>query len=202
MTPEGRPRDASISHAIVQTALRRMESGGYSTLTVDGIVTEVGTTRQTFYRRYHSVAALALEVIQRRFSTQEPVDTGGLETDLLMIQRRDLAMMSSTLIQHNLPGLLADFRTDQLVRQRYFDTIVTPKKHTMRVVLDRAQARGEITSRDHDLGFLCDLLFGPILARAILPSDFSLDDRLARDTVAVAMHAIQPFPDQRAAPLT
>lgn len=188
---EGRPRDESISHAIFQSAISRMETDGYSKLTVDGIVKDVGTTRQTFYRRYGSTAELALDVISNRFSSVQSIDTGSLETDLLSLQRQDIAMMSSALIQKNLPGLIGAFQVNDTVRRRYFDVIVAPKKSTIRSVLSRAVERGEIGSHDVDVGFICDLLFGPLLSRTILPSEFKLDDQLARNTVAAALVAVR-----------
>lgn len=189
--PEGRPRDESISHAILQSAIRRMETEGFGKLTVDGIVKDVGTTRQTFYRRYGSTAELALEVISDRFSYAPPLDTGTLQNDLLSLQRQDIAMMSSALIRKNLPGLIGAMQINPTARRRYFEDIVAPKKMRIRSVLTRAEERGEIDSVTVDVGFLCDLLFGPLLSRTLLPSDYPLDDQLARSTVSAALLAIE-----------
>ncbi|GAA1532355.1 TetR/AcrR family transcriptional regulator [Brevibacterium picturae] len=184
---EGRPRDASISRALLRAAERRMESDGFAKLTVDGIVTEVGTTRQTFYRRYKNVAALALEVLLHRFGGQEAVDTGKIELDLLELQRSDVAMMTSPLIQKNLPGLFEDIRAVPEIRETYLETMIRPRRNNVSAVLDRARRRGKLVNADVDSEYICDLLFGPLLARVLLPTGLPLDDRLARQTVATVL---------------
>jgi AcrR family transcriptional regulator len=168
-----------------------MESGGFNKLTVDGIVNEVGTTRQTFYRRYKSVSLLALEVLLARFGGQEEIDTGKLESDLLELQRGDVAMMTTPLIQKNLPGLLEDIRIDADVRQLYFDRMIHPRRENVRLVISRALERGELTRTDIDSEYICDLLFGPLLARVLLPTDLPLDDRLARQTVTTVLQEVR-----------
>ncbi|PPI73133.1 TetR family transcriptional regulator [Rathayibacter iranicus NCPPB 2253 = VKM Ac-1602] len=161
-----------------------MESGGFNKLIVDGIVNEVGTTRQTVYRRYKSVSILALEVLLARIGGQEEIDTGNLESDLLELQRSDVAMMTTALVQKNLPGLFEVIRTDTEVRQLYFEKMIRPRRENVRLMLMRARERGEITCDEVDSEYICDLLFGPLLARVLLPTDLLIDDRLAGQTVA------------------
>ncbi|WP_268926524.1 TetR-like C-terminal domain-containing protein [Micrococcus luteus] len=184
--PEGRPRDPAISTALLQVAERRMEAVGFGQLTVDGVVSEVGTTRQTFYRRYSSIALLVLEILQSRFSNPAEVNTGKLEKDLLTLQRNDVAMMNTQIIQKNLPGLFEEMRTDAKVRQLYKERIVGPRRQNVADVQSRARARGEIPRTDVDPEYICDLILGSLLARVLLPTDLPIDDRLARQTVATA----------------
>lgn len=192
-TKEGRPRDAAISRALVRAAERRMESSGYGALTVDGLVNEVGTTRQTFYRRYSGIAMIALDVLLERFGGQELVDTGSLERDLLELQRIDVAMMSSPLIQKNLPGLLEEVRTDQTIRDIYLERLLLPRRRNVAAVLERARQRGDIGAvPDLDPERICDLLIGPLLARVVLPTSQPLDDRFARWTVDVVLRELRP----------
>lgn len=165
-----------------------MESDGFTKLTVDGIVSEVGTTRQTFYRRYKNVSILALEVLLYRFSGQEAVDTGKLESDLLELQRSDVAMMTSPLIQKNLPGLFEDIRVVPEVREVYLEKMIRPRRENVHCVIERARERGELLNADVDSEYICDLLFGPLLARVLLPTDLPLDDRIARQTVSTVLH--------------
>ncbi len=168
-----------------------MESSGFDNLTVDGIVNEVGTTRQTFYRRYKSLSLLALEILLERFGGQEEVDTGRLDSDLLELQRNDVAMMTTPLIQKNLPGLLEDMRTAPDIRAIYLDRMLRPRRENIGAVLDRARQRGEIPRDDVDSEYICDLLFGPLLARVLLPTELPIDDRLARQTVATVLNELR-----------
>mgnify|MGYP001149234007 FL=1 len=168
-----------------------MGSPTFDKLTVDGIVNEVGTTRQAFYRRYKSVSLLALEVLLDRFGGQEEVNTGSLESDLLELQRTDVAMMTTPLVQNNLPGLLEDLRTDDAVRDVYLEKMLRPRRENVRRVLEAAQRRGEITQENVDSEYICDLLFGPLLARVLLPTSLPLDDRIARQTTATVINELR-----------
>lgn len=193
---EGRPRDPAISRALVRAAERRMEADGFDGLTVDGIVNEVGTTRQAFYRRHRSVSLLAVGILLDRFGRTDAVDTGRLESDLLELQRNDVAMMTAPLVRKSLPGLLEGVRRDPEVRGLYLEGLLRPRRRSMALALSRAAERGEARS-DVDPEYVCDLLFGALLARALLPTGLPLDDRLARRTVATALHEIAIVPGRR-----
>lgn len=54
-------------------------------------------------------------------------------------------------------------------------------------LLVRALDRGELTNVEVDSEYICDLLFGPLLARVLLPTGLPLDDRLARQTVTTVL---------------
>ncbi len=190
----GRPQTPGLSEALLQAAERTMVSEGFEALTVDRLVTEVGTTRPTFYRRFPSTAALAFEVIWRRFGTGSPVDTGSLSDDLLTLQREDIAMFSTPLMQRNLPGLVRLVRSDPEIRSRYRGDFIEPRRANVRDLIRSAADRGEIPSADVDFELVCDLLIGPLLARTLLPLEGALDDRLARMTVQTVMRQLGGSP--------
>ncbi len=187
----GRPFVPGITEALIQAAERIMVTEGFSGLSIDGLVTEVGTTRPTFYRRYPSIAHLAFEVIEARFGTGMQVDTGSLYGDLLKLQREDIAMFASPLVRNNLPGLLESVRTDPRVRDRYRDDFVGPRRANVARVIAAAVERGELADRSVDVDMVCDLLVGPILARTLLPLAVSADDRLARQTAQFVVGYLQ-----------
>lgn len=193
LTPEGRPRDASISRALIQVAERRMEADGFSKLTVEGVVSDAGTTRQTFYRRYPSVAHLALDVICARFGEVNLVDTKSLESDLLELQRDDLVMMNSALLKKNLSGLLEVIRSDREVRALFAERLFRPRRANVKRVIDLAVLRGELDGPDIDSEYICDLLVGALLARTVIPTGAPLDDRFARQTVETALSELRGY---------
>lgn len=188
---EGRPRDATISRALVRAAERQMETGGFGSLSVEAVVTEVGTTRQTFYRRYPSISALALDVLCSRFGEFHEVDSGNLASDLLELQREDVAMMTSPLMRMNLPGLLEAVRSDEGARKIYFEKLIQPRRDNVHHVIQAAIRRGELSSQGVDPEYICDLLFGALLARTVLPVNLPVDDRFARRTVDTALRELR-----------
>ncbi len=163
-----------------------MRSSGYSSLTVDGLVAEVGTTRPTFYRRYRNVGHLAFDVIQHRFGVNEIEDTGALSSDLLRLQRQEVAMFADPLLRNNLPGLLETIRIDESIRHLYLTQFIGPRRANVQAVLDRAVTRGEMEASQMDLDWICDLLLSPLLTKALLPVGAGLTDELARRTAELA----------------
>ena len=164
-----------------------MIDGGYSSLNVDKLVTEVGTTRPTFYRRYPNIDHLAFEVIRNRFQTATDVATGTLAGDLLKLQREEVSMFSDPLIRKNLPGLLESIRTNPEVGKLYADLFIRPRREKVGLVIKAAVNHGEIPHSNIDVEFVCDILLGPLLTRVLLPVDVALDDKLARQTAQLAL---------------
>ncbi|MGO4583794.1 TetR/AcrR family transcriptional regulator [Arthrobacter sp. 2RAF6] len=191
LVKRGRPYDQEIGHALRLAAEHVMIEEGFSGLTVDGLVSEAGTTRPTFYRRYRNVAHLAFDVIVHRFGTGTDVDTGSLAEDLLQLQRDEVAMFSEPLLRNNLPGLLESVRTDSDIRDLYLEQFVKPRRGAVLRVVEAAIKRGEISGSGFDFGWVCDLLLSPILTRALLPISGALDDQLAHRTALLALDALK-----------
>ncbi|AZZ56017.1 TetR/AcrR family transcriptional regulator [Rathayibacter iranicus] len=183
----GRPYATGIAEALLQAAERVMVDKGYSALTVDALAAEVGTTRPTFYRRFPSVAHLALAVIKNRFGTGTPPDTGSLYNDLLALQRQEVAMLATPLLRKNLPGLLYAAHTDNEFSVLYEAEFVLPRRANVVHIIDAAGRRNEIGVEILDVDYVCDLLLGPIFLRALPSARAPLDDRFARQTVETAI---------------
>lgn len=164
-----------------------MAEKGFSALTVDGLVSEVGTTRPTFYRRFSSTAHLALTVLQRRFGAGAQPDTGTLAGDLRAMQREEVAMLADPVMRNSIVGLLGAARTAPELSALYFSEFIRPRRDRVRRVIDAAVARGELESVDVDSDEISDLLIGPVLARALLPLGAPLDEHLADLTARSAL---------------
>lgn len=183
----GRPFDHSITDALLQAAERAMVAEGFSALTVDRLVKEVGTTRPAFYRRYDGLPYLIFDVLKRKFNSEDFATSGSLRTDFLKLQREEVAMFSGPLLRNSLPGLLETVRTNPEIAELYQKQFIEPRRIHVRQAIDAAVDRGEIPKPKASLGFICDLLLGPVMARALLPGIGPLDDQLARDTAQVAL---------------
>jgi len=189
-SPVGRPPVSGLTESLLEAAERIMVTQGYSGLTVDGLVTEVGTTRPTFYRRFPNVAHIALEVVKNHFGTGTAVNTGSLREDLLTLQKDEVAMFSSPLLRNNLGGLLEAARADPELLVLYGSEFIGPRRANVFRVVDAAVRRGEVSKLDVDIDFVCDLLLGPILSRALMPSGSPLDDHLAEQTAEAVLRSL------------
>ncbi|PJJ77360.1 TetR family transcriptional regulator [Sediminihabitans luteus] len=185
-SPPGRPQDPAITDALLRVGERVMRTDGYSRLTVESLCSEIGTTRPAFYRRFPNVAHLAFAVIASRYGNEPTPDTGSLAGDVLELQRGEVLMFADPLLHKNLPGILESVRTDPDVARLYGEGFMGPRRVRVVRVVDRAVARGEI-GPPHDLPFVCDVLVGPILTRALLPGPGGLDEDLARSTADAAL---------------
>ena len=163
-----------------------MVTEGYSSLTVEALCAEIGSTRPAFYRRYTNLAHLAFDVIRRHFGAEPPLETGSLEGDLLALQLAEVAMFADPLMSKNLPGLLESVRADPALSETYSSQFILPRRARVGVLLDAAVARGEIPGYD-DVPFICDMLVGPILARSLLPGSGPVDDALAHSTTRAVL---------------
>ncbi|MGV1034732.1 MAG: TetR-like C-terminal domain-containing protein [Microbacteriaceae bacterium] len=171
----------------MNAAERVMVSDGFSALTIDALVREVGTTRPAFYRRYDGIPYLVFDVLRRKFNSQSFESSGALAADFLKLQRDEITMFSGALLRNNLPGLLELARTKPDLVELYSQQFVQPRRAWVQLAIDAAVERGEISQPTVDTGFICDLLLGPLMARALLPNIGELDDELAQATAAVAL---------------
>lgn len=186
----GRPPTAGITDALIVAAERTMSERGFSALTVDGLVSEVGTTRPTFYRRFPSVAHLALEVLKTRFGAGQAFDTGTIAGDFLAMQQEEIEMLAHPVMRNSIVGMLEAARAHPDLLPRYGAEFIAPRRGQVTVAIARAIERGELSGSAVDEEYVCDVLLGPVLARVLLPLGSPVDDTLVHQTAASALAAL------------
>ena len=65
MSPRGRPRDPMIDDKVTTATLTLLAANGYSGLRVDDVARTSGVAKTTIYRRWPSLASLAVEAVAR-----------------------------------------------------------------------------------------------------------------------------------------
>jgi AcrR family transcriptional regulator len=194
----GRPRDARVHQAILETTLQLLAELGYSRLTIEGVAHRAGVGKGTIYRHWPSKGALVTEAIS---GPQCPIetgkwtvrlgslpDTGSLRGDLLSFVQRVNYAFNAPLAGETLPGLAMDLSRDDGLAEAFRGYIVQPKRDRVTEVLDKARARGELKG-EVDVGLLCDMLVGPLLYRALLTRQ-PLDDAGAEELVDRVMRTL------------
>ena len=184
----GRPRAEALDAAILDAAAELIIVDGYQAASIDAIARKAGTTRPAVYRRHGSRGHLVVTAVARRFGLDPATDTGSLRGDLLAVQRAQLAFFADPLVERALPGLLEETARDAELRSQFFDEFVRPRRESTARALERAVGRGEVES-GFDGEWICDLLTGPLLMRAFLPTG-PIDENLAHQTVDAAMAAL------------
>ncbi|MEU2042124.1 TetR/AcrR family transcriptional regulator [Nocardia niwae] len=186
----GRPRDTRVDTALLAAAARLIAERGYGALTLQAVADEAGTSRPALYRRYADRADLVVSVLIDRYGLHPGAeDLGGIEAELLGIQRHQMELFNDPVLRRALPGLLEDLhRTPDLAR-RFHEQFLRPRRASTATILDRAVARGEIAA-GVDSEWLCDLITGPMLMRALMPALGPIDEEFVLLTVRSALAAV------------
>jgi AcrR family transcriptional regulator len=148
----GRPRDETREAAILGAAIQVLQDVGYDRLTIDAVAAKAKASKATVYRRWSNKAALVVDAMASLKPVPQPgaeppclfPDTGSLRGDVLA----GLAAMSAKLstdegrlllavmtAASRDPDLAAAMRDSAMDKQRACQTVV-----------NRAAARGELTS--------------------------------------------------------
>jgi AcrR family transcriptional regulator len=148
----GRPRDETREAAILEATIGVLKEVGYDRLTIDAVAAKARASKATVYRRWPNKAALVVEAVSTLKPTNaadgEPAclfpDTGSLRGDLesglqaiaTMLSTDEGKLMAAVMTaQGHDPELAAAMRGTTEDKERSCQTVV-----------DRAIARGEITS--------------------------------------------------------
>jgi AcrR family transcriptional regulator len=185
----GRPRSETADRAIIEATVALLAERGYQAMSMDAVAAAAGVGKPTVYRRYASKADLvvaALLATTNGPAVDVPDDTAGALAALLGHTALALANPGGMTI---LGTLLAQERRDPVLIATFRDRVFRPRHEVVRTILERGVERGEIEA-DTDLDMIGDLLFGFLLARAMLGE--SVDPASIPAVVATVLAAVRP----------
>ncbi len=187
----GRPQDNAIRTALIRAAESLIMENGLTGVSIEAIAVRAETTRPSFYRRFDGVPAIILAVLEERFSTtlDEDFDTGNLPADLQSVQHEQVALFSDRLITRCLAGFLDSLHGNEQLQGFFLENFLAPRRAATAAILHRAIDRDEIPPGP-DVEWICDLLTGPLVLRAVMPGLQPLDDMLISNTVTSALAAL------------
>ncbi|WP_052433884.1 TetR/AcrR family transcriptional regulator [Streptacidiphilus melanogenes] len=184
----GRPRSEAVEASIVEGMLRLLAKGSsLAGLSVEAIASEAGVGKATIYRRWADKDAMLLHLLTQLESKVDPIcERATLRETLIAavdsirlnaVNRRsgsDLAMIGAEI--RAIPDLYC----------RYHETVIEPRRRALRELVHAAQLRGELRD-DIDPDLLGELVVGPMLSRAVLHPDASIDDPTLAATIVDAV---------------
>lgn len=143
--PARRRRGAELEGAILDAAWDELDATGYAGLTMEAVAARAGTSRPVIARRWASRSDLAVAAIRHHFDTDPLIvgDHGSLREDMLDLLRQfndrrsgivGLIMLRFAGIVNESEGGIAGLR----------ERLLSPGPSQLDVVLERADARGEI----------------------------------------------------------
>lgn len=182
-------RNSSTHDAILDAAARLVRRRGYNGVTIEAIAAAAGAGKQTIYRWWPSKAALYLELyIGLAAAQQLTFDTGSVAGDLRFLLRRLFRIYAATPARAILAGLIAETQSDRRVARALIAELVRGRRHLIRRILKRGQARGEIRG-NADIDFAVDTISGAVWFRLLL-GHAALDNRFADKLVAQIRYGI------------
>jgi AcrR family transcriptional regulator len=165
----GRPRDSRVDDAIGAAVRELLTEVGYARLTMAEVAARAGVGKAAIYRRHATKQEMIFEVLlPERFLATAP-DRGSLRADLAAVLA-EIADSMAAPPPGTVPGLLADIHADPVLRDRFDEKYLAAQRQTLTEILDRAIARGELTTRP-DPAALNALLVGPVFAWLFLLSE-------------------------------
>lgn len=165
---------------------------GVAGATIEAVAARSGVAKTTIYRQWPHQAALVLDAFRSVAPDPDPVDTGGVRTDLLVLLRGLAGALTSGPVGALLPALIeAAGRNEDLATLHANEA---RRRHRLVVVvLERAVGRAEIPEGT-DLDALVDLLAGPLFHRRFV-SGLPLDEAFLEHVVDSAVPPSHAGPD-------
>jgi AcrR family transcriptional regulator len=167
----GRPRDPSRDDAILRAALEGLAEFGYDRLSMDEIAARAHAGKGALYRRWPSKAALVVAAMMAWRERAAPLtipDTGSLSGDIeamiAAIPDFDEAAAQQMAV---FVGLATAASRDPELRTALADNLLARPRRSIREVLDRAVARGEIAA-ERELDLVADIVVGVNILRIML----------------------------------
>ncbi|NSC19837.1 TetR/AcrR family transcriptional regulator [Streptomyces albus subsp. chlorinus] len=135
---------------------------GYARLIMAEVAARAGVGKAAIYRRHATKQGMIFDVLLPDQFLAVPPDRGSLHADLSAVLAEIADSMASP-PQGTVPGLLADIHAYPALRDRFAEKYLEAQRQTLTEILDRAAARGELTTRPDPVA-LNALLVGPVLA--------------------------------------
>jgi AcrR family transcriptional regulator len=152
----GRPLDSERGSQLLNATLELLAEIGYDKLTMDAVAERAHASKATIYRRWSNKAELVVEALGIQQASLDIPDTGSLEGDLefglAQIFNKEARMSA-----HVMLGLITALSRDAELRVVFRERFLEREDRALKMVFDRAVARGEI-SPERDLELLLKVL--------------------------------------------
>ena len=187
----GRPRSEQADRAILAAAVQLLARDGYQSMRMSDVALAAGVGKPTLYRRYPSKPDLVAAAIVALTAGPQPepdlpADTRSALLILLSSTARALATPGGMTI---LGSLLAQEQRDPDLIAAFRARVFEPRHAVVRDVLMRGITAGDVDPTA-PLEIVVDVLFGAILARAVLGEPVTRD--WLAGVVDLAMRGVTP----------
>lgn len=185
----GRPRDTAIDEVVLSATVRLLAERGYTGLRVDDVAARARVAKTTVYRRWPSLAHLAVAAIERALGDRTVTPTGDLLADadrLVEVALTPLTESGRTLLA---AALAVHEQQDAELRTRYRTRIIDPVRDQAVALIRDGVERGQLVPGT-DAEALADAVIGGLVYRlAVLGEPVGQEE--ARSFVRAVLHGTQ-----------
>ena len=172
----GRPRDSGVADRIASATLELLSARGYAGLRIDDVARAAGVAKNTVYRRWPSLASLAVDAIASRIGERSHTPTGDPAADLRALCEELVAPLSRGGSSWLCAALGLHQHDDEALRAEYRRRIIDPPRLMLRNALERLNAVGRLSPAATPEAW-ADYIIGAAVYRiAILREPISADD--------------------------
>ena len=186
----GRPRDPGVEDAALGAARDLLVEKGFSGCTIAAVAQQAGVGKGTIYLRWPDKEALVVDAMAEVLVDVECPDTGNLRDDLLELVGGVVRAFGGDR-GPLLAAAVAELPRYPKLRALYEQRVIRPVLDMAELVITRAAKRREI-GKVKDLGVVVDMIFSPIVTRAMVWHGQELDPNLARAIVDHILDGLRP----------
>ena len=159
----GRPRDVGLDERILRQTYALMVSNGYRGLRIDEIARRSGVPKSTIYRRWSSVAELAVDAVDTALGPRECESSPDPLADLSAIIMRAHSHVAASPIADALPRLALELAGHPEAAEAYRERVIAPLRNGAIDAVTRAAAAGQWPGPDPETSV--DMMIGTIAYR-------------------------------------
>lgn len=147
-----RPRSETTHKAIMQAAAKILDEEGYAKLTIERIAKLSGAGKPTIYRWWPNKTAILIELFSRDTTRQLIIDDlGSTEKELSIWFHTVWHFWNDSFGGEAFRSIMAEIQSDPKALEFFRENFLIPRRKLIRVILERAQARGELQGRNIDV---------------------------------------------------
>lgn len=159
----GRPRDTTLDARILAETFALMAAHGYRGLRIDAVAARAGVPKSTIYRRWSSLAELAVDAVDSALGDRTLVRTDDPLADLAAAIVRAHAYLTTPPLDTALPQLAIELTASPQAQASYRERVIAPLRDGAVDAVARAIAAGLWQGPDAQMSV--DMMIGTVAYR-------------------------------------
>ncbi len=163
----GRPRCPVTHQSILDAANDLLEEIGFAAMSIEGIASRAGVGKATIYRRWPNKASVVMDAFLAATAREIPFPNTRSPREDIRRHMRSVVKMLNSPRGRIIATLIGAVQSDAELAEAFRTRFVAIRRAEANRVLQRAIDSGEL-SRDTDLEFALDSLYGPLYYRRLI----------------------------------